>query len=339
MFDLIEKLCNLNGTSGDEKIVAEFIIEKARKYTNYIKVDNIGNVIVFKKGRNKPKTDTIMVSAHMDEVGFIVTYIEENGLIRFASVGGINSEILLGNRVTIGQNNVLGIIGNKPKHLLDNNEENRVAKFDKMFIDIGTTTKEETLKHINIGDFAYFSGEVKNIGDGLLIGKAFDDRVGCAIMLEMLKDELEYDTYFSFNTREEVGCIGAKTASYYIKPTLSLVLECTTSGDNIGFSGADKICNVGGGTVISYMDKACIYDYTLFEKSKKLATQYDIKYQLKSGIYGGNDSKNIQMSNSGCRVMALSAPARNLHTQSIVISKSDITDTKNLALRLINNII
>lgn len=340
LINLIKELSNLNGTSGDEKKIAEYILLKIQQFTKDVKIDNLGNVIAFKKGEKTPEKDTIMLSAHMDEVGFIVTYIEDNGLIRFFPVGGINSAVVIGSRVLVGQNKILGVIGNKPQHLLSSSEKSKVADFDNLFIDIGANNKDEVLKYINIGDFCYFNSTAKNMNDdNFLVGKAFDDRIGCAILLDILKEELSYDTYFCFNTREEVGLIGAKTVSHYVKPTVSIVVECTTAGDNLSFSGADKVCSLNDGVIISYMDRGCIYDYDLFCKAKNLATTQNIKYQVKTGIYGGNDSRAIQSSHNGCKVMALSVPARNLHTQSIVVAKSDIKATRDLTLKLLNNIV
>lgn len=339
MFNKIKELCNLTGTSGDEQNISKYIVEKAKEYANSIEVDNIGNVIAFKKGKKSSENNVVMLSAHMDEVGFIVTYVESNGLIRFCTVGGISSNVILGDRVLVGKNKILGVIGNKPQHLLNNDEKTKIANFDNMFIDIGTNSKEETLSFIDIGDFCYFNSSVENLGKNFLVGKAFDDRVGCAILLEIMRENLEYDTYFCFNTREEVGCIGAKTVSNKIKPTHSIVVECTTAGDNLGFSGHNKVCSLNNGTVISYMDKGCIYDYNLFALAKNICKKQNITHQLKSGIYGGNDAREIQKSNNGCKVLAISVPARNLHTKSIVISKSDIESTKELTLQLLNNIL
>ncbi|MGL5973323.1 MAG: M42 family metallopeptidase [Oscillospiraceae bacterium] len=338
MFNLIKNLCNLDGTSSNEKNVKDFIIKEIKSYCQEIKTDNLGNVIAFKKGL-KQSDKKIMISAHMDEVGFIITSIESDGLLRFSPIGGVDPAVVIGCRVKVGENKLLGVIGNKPIHLLSSSEKKTKPTFDNLYIDIGTKSKEETQLKVDLGDFCYYYENAKDLGNGYLTGKAFDDRIGCAILIQLLKEDINYDTYFAFNTREESGLIGAKTTSFAINPDFSIVVECTTAGDNIGFVGKDKVCSLNDGVVISFMDKACIYDKDLYNKSIKLAEESNIKWQTKTGIFGGNDSSAIQQSKDGCKVIALSTPGRNLHTSSIVVKKSDIQNNFDLAKKLLNNIL
>ena len=229
MIRLIENLCAINGVSGDEQDVAAAIIEQIKDYCEY-EVTPLGDVIAFKKGAKHPR-NRVMFDAHMDEVGFIITYITEEGFLRFATVGGIDNRVIQGKPVVVGKNKVYGIISSKPIHLIDRDHRDDPIKAADLSIDIGCRNREEAEGLVSVGDRVSFDSPFVRFGDGFLKSKALDDRAGCAVLIKMIQSDLEYDTYFSFTTREEVGGMGAQTATYTVKPDIAVAIETTTAAD------------------------------------------------------------------------------------------------------------
>ena len=232
MLNELKNLCLIDGISGDEGRVREYIISKIDGKCEYT-IDPMGNLLAFKQGKKEPK-NKVMLSAHMDEIGFIVTYICDNGFLKFTNVGGIDPKIAVGRSVRIGENNISGVIGNKAVHLCHGDEEKTAPKLDKLYIDIGASSKEEAEKYVNIGDSVHFISDFVEFGEDKIKAKAIDDRFGCAIMLKMIESELEYDTHFAFLVQEEVGCRGAGAAVFSIRPDYAIVLEATTASDISG---------------------------------------------------------------------------------------------------------
>lgn len=333
--DLLKLLCDANGISGDENNVREIIINEIKDYVAEYKVDNLGNIIAFKKGKKRP-FKKLMISAHMDEVGFIVTDITSDGLIKFNEVGGIDRRVLPGRRVIIN-NKTVGVIGVKPIHLCDNDEKNKIPEYSSMYIDIGADSKEEAEKNVSLGDSVNFEAYYEDNGCTIK-SKALDDRAGCFIMIEMIKSDLEYDTYFTFVTQEEVGLHGSKVAAYSVAPDFALVIESTTAADIPKISENKQVCNVENGAVIAYMDRRTIYDIGLINLSKELADLNNIKLQFKRSVAGGNDAGSIHESRGGVRTLAVSLPCRYLHSRISLISKSDLDDVYKLVSLLSENI-
>ena len=252
MIRLIENLCAINGVSGDEQDVAAAIIEQIKDYCEY-EVTPLGDVIAFKKGAKHPR-NRVMFDAHMDEVGFIITYITEEGVLRFATVGGIDNRVIQGKPVVVGKNKVYGIISSKPIHLIDRDHRDDPIKAADLSIDIGCRNREEAEGLVSVGDRVSFDSPFVRFGDGFLKSKALDDRAGCAVLIKMIQSDLEYDTYFSFTTREEVGGMGAQTATYTVKPDIAVAIETTTAADIGGVAPEKRVCFLGKGPVISFMD-------------------------------------------------------------------------------------
>lgn len=321
---MLKELCLLNGTSGDERAVREYIIEKIRGKCDY-KVDALGSVVAFKKGKKTPDKK-VMLCAHMDEVGFIITHITDEGYLKFSPVGGIDAEVVLTRRLRI--NGKTGVVGAKAVHLMSSDEKESVPKFSDFLIDIGAENKAEAEKYVQPGDYAYFISDYCEFGDGFVKAKALDDRIGCMLLIELIYSDLEYDTYFCFNVQEEVGLRGAACTSYSVKPDIAVVLESTTAADIEGVSGAERCCILGNGPVISYMDGRTVYDRELYQKAVRLAENNGIKAQTKTKIAGGNDAGAVQTSAGGCRVAAVSLPCRYIHTGASVVKKSDIEETR-----------
>ena len=321
---MLKDLCLLNGTSGREDAVRNYIIEKIKDKCEY-SVDALGSVIAFKKGRKAPDKK-VLVAAHTDEVGFIITDITDDGFLRFAPVGGIDAAVVLGRRVDI--NGIKGVVGAKAVHLLSDDEKKNEPAFDKLAIDIGAADKAEAEKAVSLGDCAYFASDYCEFGDGFIKSKALDDRIGCMLMIELINSDLEYDTYFCFNVQEEVGLRGSGCSAYAVKPDVAVILESTTAADIDGVTGGDKCCVLGKGPVVSFMDGRTIYDKQIFDLAFEVAKENNIKIQTKTKIAGGNDAGAIQKSGAGCRVAAVSLPCRYIHSGSSVVKIGDIEETR-----------
>ena len=329
MIDLLKELCRLSGVSGDEDRVRDFIRAQAAPYASSIRTDALGNLIVFKKGR-KATGNKLLLAAHMDEVGIIITRITDEGFLKFDFVGGVDRRVAIGKPVRIGDRQIPGIIGLKAIHLVSREEMKKVPKTDALYIDIGCKDREAAEKLVSLGDYGCFVGEPEEFGQGFLKSKAIDDRVGCAILLELLKEDLPLDVTFAFTAQEEVGTRGAFAAAFSVTPEVALVLETTTAADLPGVENHRKVCAPGKGPVISYMDGGTIYDRRLFEDLRRLAQDNGIPWQTKEYIAGGNDARTIQRTKSGVRVAALSAAVRYLHAPASVGSLSDFEHMLNL---------
>ena len=322
MLELLKELCRLNGVSGAEDPVRNFIQTQAQPYADSLRSDALGNLIVFKRGK-KSTENKLLLAAHMDEVGVIVTRITEEGFLKFDFVGGVDRRVAIGKPVVLGENEIPGLIGLKAIHLVSSEEEKKVPKTDALYIDIGAKDREEAEKLVPPGTYGSFVGPPQEFGQGFLKAKAIDDRIGCAIMLELLKEDLPLDVTFAFTAQEEVGTRGAFGTAFSVSPEVALVLETTTAADLPGVEGARRVCAPGKGPVISYMDGATIYDRDLFENLRRLAEEHGIPWQTKEYIAGGNDARTIQRSRSGVRVSALSAAVRYLHAPATVGSLAD----------------
>lgn len=322
MLELLKTLCELPGVSGDEGRVRDYIRTQAEPYVDRMRTDVLGNLIVFKKGRN-PHAPKLLLCAHMDEVGIIVTHVTDEGYLKFDFVGGVDRRVVIGKQVRLGDNNIPGIISLKAIHLVSAEERKKAPKRESLYIDIGAENKEEALQLVQPGTYGCFVSEVTSFGNGFLKGKAIDDRIGCAIMLKLLQEDLPMDVTFAFTAQEEVGTRGAFAAAFSVTPEIALVLETTTAADLPGIEDHRKVCAPGKGPVISYMDGGTVYDRELFELLRRLAEEHDIPWQTKEYIAGGNDARTIQRSKAGVRVAAVSAAVRYLHAPSGVGSVSD----------------
>lgn len=331
MLDLIKRLCDASGVSGSEQAIAQIITQEIKDFAD-IKKDRLGNIIAFKKGKKEALTK-FMLCAHMDEVGLIITTITDKGLLKFDTVGGIDPRVIAGKRVFVGKNNIAGVVGVTAMHLVGSVELKNAPSVDKLYIDIGTSTKSEAEKLVSIGDDAVFDSEFIEFGDGFIKAKAIDDRAGCAMLIEMIKSDLQYDTFFAFTVQEEVGSRGAKTATFAIKPEAAIVLEATTAADIPFVDEHKKVCFAGHGPVLSFMDKGTIYDRGLYNLACETAEQEGIPHQVKLAVAGGNDSASVHITGEGVKTLAISLPCRYLHTASCVIKYSDAVESLKLVTK------
>lgn len=322
MKELLKELCLVNGVSGDETAVRENIISKVKDYCTYI-VDNLGNLICFCKGKKK-SDKKVMICAHMDEVGFIVTYINDDGTLCFGEVGGIDTSVIIGRQVKVGS--ISGVVGSTAVHNLSSEEREVPPKTDSLYIDIGADSREEAEKYVSLGDCVYFDSDFIEMGD-CIKSKAIDDRAGCTMMIKMIQEKPEYDTYFVFNVQEEIGLRGSRVSAFAVQPDIAIVLEATTAGDIDGVSGAKKVCQLGKGAVVGFMDRSTVYDKELYKLAFDTAKEINVPCQTKTMIAGGNDSGAIHISGYGVRTIAVSVPCRYLHSPSCVINKQDFENT------------
>ena len=329
IFEELELLCNTNGISGDEGRVREYIISQIKDKCEYT-VDPLGSVIALCKGK-KSSDKKLMISAHMDEVGFIVTYITADGLIKFSPVGGIDPRIIFGKRVVIGNKGVYGVVGGKALHHLEGDEKGKAVPFDKLYIDIGADSREQAETLVSLGDSIYFDNNYIKLGENKLKSKAIDDRAGCAVMLDMIRQGVEYDTYFTFVVQEEIGLRGSTAAAYTVAPDYAIVLEATTAADIPASSDDKRVCELDKGAVVSFMDRSTLYDKTLYKLAFEIGKEKEIPVQTKTMVAGGNDAGAIHKSRGGVMTAAISVPCRYLHSPSCVISKSDLQSVRALA--------
>ncbi len=325
MIDELEKLCNLNGTSGSEDEVRDYIINQIKNLCEY-RIDNMGNVIAYKKGTCKVGKK-LMISAHMDEVGMIVTYINDDGTLKIAPVGGIDPRVVFGRRVRVGKEKRLGVIGSKAVHNLSKEERDKAVTFEGMYVDIGCTSREEAEKIVSLGDNVYFDSDFVRLGDRLVKGKAIDDRAGVAVMLRMIREELPYDVTFAFVVQEEIGLRGSRCAAFEVDPEYAIVIESTTAADIPSASGSDRVCELGKGPVVSFMDRSTIYNKELYDLAFDLADKNNIPCQTKTRVAGGNDAGAIHITRGGIKTAAVSLATRYLHSPSCV---ADIQDFENV---------
>ncbi len=325
MLDTLKELCAVDGTSGHEDKVREYIINHIGNHP--YSVDNLGNLIVEVKGKKEAK-NKVMLCAHMDEVGIIATNILDNGMIKFITVGGIDAAILVGRAVKF-ENGTVGIIGIKPTHLSFGDAKNTVPDADTLLIDIGCESKEDALKYVKHGDTAVFTSNFVEMGDKLL-SKAIDDRAGCAVMLSLIKQGFETSCTCVFSVQEEVGLRGAKTATFSVDPDYAIVLEATTAADIIDVPESESVCILGKGAAVSFMDRATIYNPALFKKAFELADENSIKIQPKTKVAGGNDAGSVHCSRGGVHTLTINTPCRYIHSPSCVCDKNDLENAMKL---------
>ena len=331
-FALLEKLCMADSISGDEREVRKIILDEITPFADEITVDNLGNILVYKKGAKTPE-EKLMLSAHMDEVGFMVTDITSDGYVKFDEVGGIDRRVVLGKSVTIGKNKVNGVVGIKPVHLSKGDDRSAIPSFSSMYIDIGATSRENALEYVKYGDSINFvSFYEKN--DYTIKTKAIDDRFGCLVLIDMIKKDLPYDMYFTFVVQEEVGLMGAKTASYTVEPDYAIVVETTTAADVPNVEENKQVCNLLEGAVISVMDRRTIYDKRMVEMAFESAKKAGVKAQYKRAVAGGNDAGAIHQSRGGVRTLAVSLPCRYLHSGITVANVDDCQSVMDIVYDL-----
>ena len=318
MTELIKKLMFVPGISGREDKIAEAIKKEVEPYADEVYTDPVGNLIAHKKGNGKK----VMFAAHMDEIGYFVTFIDERGLIKVGNVGGINAIAGAFTQV-VSEKGVYGVI--VPSDMKD-------VKVDGLYIDIGAKTKKQAESKVKIGDYFLHVPAFRRLnGSTRYIGRPFDDRIGCAVLIETLKNvkNTDNDLYFVFSVQEEVGCRGAKPAAYSIEPEVGIAIDVTAVGGKPGAPTMDV--KLGGGAAIKIKDASVICSYEIVNKMRELAKENKVKYQEEILIRGGTDTSAMQISKGGCLAGAISVPSAYIHSVNEMIDMSDVKEIVKLA--------
>jgi len=322
MNELLQQLTETPGVSGDEHKIRGVIRKLVTDYIDDIWVDTMGNLIAIKKGTEKPGF-RILVDAHMDEVGLMITSVDRDGTFKFDTVGGISDRALLGKVVQVGSKKLIGVIGARPIHFLSGNQRTTVVKRDTMRIDIGAKSKDEASRKAKPGDTATFVANYEEMGETAL-GKAFDDRAGCAALIELLRGEpFPFTIVAAFTVQEEVGLRGAGVATYATKPNIALVLECTPAYDLPNKRDVSPNVSLGNGPCIYVMDRGTIQHPGLVKHITNTADRHGIPYQIRQPGGGGTNTAVIQRVTGGIPAATIGTPARYVHSPSSMINLND----------------
>ncbi len=324
---IIKKLTETYGPSGREDRIREVIKEEVSKLADEIRTDYLGNLIVLKKGTASEETKPVMLAAHMDEIGIMITHIDKEGFLRFTNVGGLAPSRLIGGRFVLpsGQK---GVIFHEPL------KELKELDLEKMYLDIGAETQEEAKKHVTIGDIAVADEPMVSLGNRL-IAKAMDDRIGCAVLIEALKKlkNNPNDIYLVFTTQEEVGIRGAKTSAFGLNPGLGIAVDVTMTGDTPEAKKMDV--KLGGGAAIKVKDSSMITSPIVKDKMVEIAEKENIKYQLEVLSRGGTDAGAINLTREGILAGCISIPCRYVHSPAEMVDKQDVEAAVNLLVKMI----
>jgi tetrahedral aminopeptidase len=342
---LLQKLSNEVGVSGRERAVRALVKSEIEGLVDRSEVDALGNLITYKAGDGPEPRLRVMLSAHMDEVGFMITKIEKNGLLRFSSVGGPDQRTLLGKHVLIGDDRVPGIIGSPPPHLLSRDQLTRIVSIDDMTIDIGAAGDKDANGKVKVGDYATFATSFRVLSDDpafpTVRGKAFDDRVGCTVLIGLLAERYPVDIIGLFSVQEEVGLRGARVAAYRTEPDAAVALEGNTCDDTprLPDEEATPVTRVGDGPAITIMDRSFFTHPGMLRLFREAAEAEGIPMQYRAPGFGGTDSGAIHLSRAGVPSIQAGIPCRYIHGPASILNMNDLTNTVRLvgaALRRID---
>lgn len=327
---LLERLSNARGVSGNETEVRELVVQEVRHCVDEYRLDSMGNLITLKRasGRAKGRVGVkVMIAAHLDEVGLLVVHADDDGRLRFEKVGTIDNRVLPSQLFLIGESKVPGVVGVKPIHKSTSAETEHVLKDEDLTLDIGAKSEEEALEAVKIGDYASFAAEFSTIGEGLVRGKALDDRTGCALLVELLKSDYPFDLYGVFTVQEEIGSRGARVVAYTIEPDLAFVLESTVCDDSPKEKDVSPTTRLGYGPALTVADKSLIADKRLVKLVRTTALENGIPLQIKQPLIGSTDAGRLQLTREGVPSVALSVPTRYIHSPAALLSLSDFDYT------------
>ncbi len=341
MKELLRKLSNSYGISGYEDEIRNIIKEELENYVHEIRIDTLGNIIAIKEGSDT----SVMLSAHMDEIGLMVKSIDKNGFIRFTKFGGWYDAVLLNSRVVLhtGKGKVYGVIGSKPPHLMKDEEKKKAIKAEEMFIDIGAKNKEEVEKAgISIGTPITLDVEMKELINDIVTGKALDNRVGIVMMIEAIKNTKSNATIYAVGTvQEEVGLKGARTSAYGLSPDIAIVCEVAVAGDHPGIKEEESIVKLGNGPVITVADasgRGIITQHRILKWLKETAEKEGINYQLEVSEGGTTDAAVIHITKAGIPCGVVSVPTRYMHSGVELISLRDLEESVRLIAKALENL-
>jgi len=340
---LLEKLSNAHGISGHEKEVRNILEEEIKEYVNEIKTDKLGNLIATKNGEGP----SVMIAAHMDEIGFMVKYIDDNGFIYFAKSGGWFDQTLLNQRIVIHSKDkhTIGVIGSKPPHIMKTEEAKKVIEIGEMYIDIGAKNKKDAEKiGIRIGDTITVDRKFESLANGIVTGKAFDNRAGMVIMIEaarlLSKLKLKASVSFVGTTQEEIGLKGARTAAYALNPDVAIAVDTTIPGDHPGVEKKSSALEIGKGPAITVSDAegmGIVVSESVLEWMQDSAKKGKIPYQLSVLEGGTTDAAIINLTRQGIPSGGISIATRYIHSPVEVLSLKDIQSCAKLVVECVKS--
>ncbi|RMG81129.1 MAG: M42 family peptidase [Bacteroidetes bacterium] len=329
---LLKAICETPGAPGFENKIRDLVIKEIEKHVDDVSIDNMGNIIALKKGKARKK---IMIAAHMDEIGFIVTHIDDNGFLRFHTLGGFDPKTLTSQRVIVhGKKDLIGVMGSKPIHVMSPEERTKMPKTTDFFIDLGMP-KKEVEKYISIGDPITRQRELIEMGNCINC-KSLDNRISVFILIEALKKmkNLPYDVYGVFTVQEEVGIRGANVAALAIQPDFGIGLDTTIAYDVPGAAPQEMVTKLGNGVAIKIMDSSTICDQRMVKFLKQTADKHKIKWQAEVLPAGGTDTAALQRMNAGGSIAgAISIPTRHIHQVIEMVDKSDVSGAIDLLVK------
>jgi endoglucanase len=339
--EVLEKLSNACGVAGREDEVRKIVRDSLKTYVDEISEDKLGNIIAVKKG--KKSAPRVMLAAHMDEIGLFVKTITKEGFLQFTKIGGIDDRILLGQKVMVHTEKgpLHGIIGSKPPHIQKEEERKKVLTYDELFIDIGAESQEEAKKMgVKIGDPVSFDIKFAKIGNDVVVGKAFDDRVGCAIMIETMKmlKQTECTVYAVGTVQEEVGLRGATVAAFGIYPDVGIALDVTVAGDVPGVKEVEAPVKMRKGPAIEVADMGLITHPKVLRLLVEAAEENNIPYQLETGLPGSTDAARIALTREGVPSGVVSVPTRYIHSPASMASLKDMENAVKLTVAALQKI-
>ena len=327
---LLKNICETPGAPGFENGVRNLVLKEIENCVDDINIDNMGNVIALKKG--KDETKSVMIAAHMDEIGFIVTHINDKGFLKFHPLGGFDPKTLTSQRVIVhGKKNLVGVMGSKPIHVMTTEEKNRVPKIKDYYIDLGLE-KSEVDKIVKVGDPVTRERGLIEMGDCINC-KSLDNRISVFVLIEALKKikTPDFNTYAVFTVQEEVGIRGAQVATQKIKPDFGFGLDTTIAYDVPGAAEHEKITSLGKGVAIKIMDASAICDTRMVQFMRKTANAHNIQWQNEILTAGGTDTASIQrMTPGGSIAGAFSIPTRHIHQVIEMVHKKDVQNCIDL---------
>ncbi len=336
---LLERLSNAHGVSGYEGSVRQIIEEEVRPYVDDIRTDRMGNLITTKRGGSP----SVMLAAHMDEIGLMVKYVDDKGFARFTKTGGWFDQTLLNQRMILHTENgqIYGVLGSKPPHAIKEEEKNKIIKAEDMFIDFGAASKDDADRMgVRAGTPVTSDAEFRSLGNDRVTGKAFDNRAGCAMLIMALSQmkDVKATVYAVFTVQEEVGLKGAKTSAFGLYPDVALATDVTITGDHPGIEKKDSAIEMGKGPSVTVSDadgRGIIVPEPVLKWLKEAADSGNIPYQLEVGTGGTTDASAIHLTKEGIPTGVISMPTRYIHTPVSVLSMSDLEKSAELIARAI----
>ena len=331
----LKTLTELNAPAGHEQALRRALLEELRAKGFGPTIDRMGNVVVVKPGVGPEPRKRVLLSAHMDEVGLIVTSATEDGFLKVTTAGGVDPRVLVSKRVLVGDDKLPGVIGAVAIHLQSAADRKHVLGIRELSVDIGAKSKDEAEGKAPKGTYISFDTDYVECGDGYACGKAFDDRVGCWNLLRILEDEYPVDIVAVFASQEETGCRGAKGAAFAQEPDMGIILEGTTCNDLGDVPETAQVCKTGEGVAVSFMDGASIANRDLFKKALEVGQANNLPHQVTNGTSGGNEGGVVQRARGGIPTVVLSVPCRYIHSPSSVIKLCDVESQLDLTKALL----